>query len=115
MDVHFPGATVTPEVLERCGTLLFGRRWKTELAQAISVSVATVKLWSKGAAVMGENHRRRIYRLMEDRAEKLSKEADKLEAVSQRIYQTAAKFDHDYQPVEPAARRARKTTKQTRR
>ena len=37
-----------PQLLEQCGQVLYGVRWRTELAAALEVSERTVRRWSAG-------------------------------------------------------------------
>lgn len=39
---------MTPEQLANIGTLLYGPRWKTELANRLNVNVCTVHRWAAG-------------------------------------------------------------------
>lgn len=39
---------MTPDLLRTIGTILFGQRWHTDLANAVDVSERTVRRWAVG-------------------------------------------------------------------
>jgi hypothetical protein len=60
---------MTPDLLAKCGTALFGASWQAELSRAIDVSDRTVRRWTSGATPIPHGVRSDIVRLLSARAE----------------------------------------------
>jgi hypothetical protein len=63
---------MTPDLLREAGTLLYGDRWQSALAEAIDVHPRTMRFWAAGDREMPEGAWRDVLAIAEERGRDLS-------------------------------------------
>ena len=59
-----------PSLLAECGELLFGQKWRVELAEALDVSERTVRRWAAGTSPVPNDVWNEINSLLSARAKR---------------------------------------------